>query len=163
VSLQPPPPGAYVPPVYQPGPAPGIRYSGFLARFFAYVIDGFLVGIVVGVPSAFGITLLAVSIDGQRSSMALVGFIVVLLASLVGIAYKPWMWSHGGQTIGYKLMNLRVVRERDGGPISGGQAVGRLLGYIISGIFYLGYIWILFDARRQGWHDKLASTVVIEV
>jgi uncharacterized RDD family membrane protein YckC len=43
------------------------------------------------------------------------------------------------------------------------QAVGRLLGYVVSSILYLGFIWILFDERRQGWHDKLAGTVVIEV
>ena len=62
-----------------------------------------------------------------------------------------------------RVFRLRVVRDRDGGPISGGQASLRLLGYWVNGIvFYIGFAWILIDARRRGWHDLIASTVVIE-
>ena len=63
-----------------------------------------------------------------------------------------------------KMLRLRVVRAADGGPVTGGQAVLRLIGFWISAaVFYLGFIWILFDSQRQGWHDKIASTVMIEV
>jgi uncharacterized RDD family membrane protein YckC len=161
-----PPPVAY-PPVYQQGPAPGIRYSGRAARFVAYLIDGFVISLIAGIPYTFGLTLTVgggTSEDGGAGAMVIIGVVLLLVALLLGVGYKPWMWSRGGQTVGFKVMHLRVVRAHDGGPLSGGQAIGRLFGYIVSAfVFYLGFIWILFDEKRQGWHDKLANTVVIEV
>jgi uncharacterized RDD family membrane protein YckC len=159
----PPPPGAYVPPPYQPGPAPGVRYSSRLGRLIAYMIDGFLMSIIIGIGYMIGGVLLAMGAGGDSGALALLGTVFLLLGVLLGLAYKPWFWSRGGQTPGYRIMRLRVVRQNDGGPVSGMQAVGRLLGYVVSSILYLGFIWILFDERRQGWHDKLAGTVVIEV
>ncbi|HYO44413.1 MAG TPA: RDD family protein [Candidatus Limnocylindrales bacterium] len=174
MSVQPPPPqGVYTPPpvndtppVYQPGPAPGIRYSSRLGRLLAYFIDGFVIGIVAGIPYFIGIMLVTLGVGGQGdgSAMVLIGSLFLLLGFILAVVYKPWMWSRGGQTVGYKVMRLRVVRGSDGGPVSGGQAIGRILGYIVSGfLFSLGFIWIAFDEKRQGWHDKLAGTVVIEV
>ena len=62
-----------------------------------------------------------------------------------------------------KMMGIRVVRDRDGGPITSGQAILRLIGYWVSGlVFCLGYLWILIDKRRRGWHDLIAGTVVVE-
>ena len=62
-----------------------------------------------------------------------------------------------------KMMGIRVVRDRDGGPVTGGQAILRLIGYWVSGfVFYLGYIWIFIDKRKRGWHDLIAGTVVVE-
>jgi len=172
VSVQPPPPqgantpppAAHIPPVAQPGPAPGVRYSSRAGRFIAYVVDGFVIGILVGIPYFVALVLITLGAGGDNRFPAVIGAVILVIALLVGLAYRPWMWSRGGQTVGYMVMRLKVVRAADGGPLSGGQAIGRFLGYIISAaVFYLGFIWILFDAKRQGWHDKLANTVVIEV
>jgi uncharacterized RDD family membrane protein YckC len=143
------------------GPAPGIEYGSRLGRFVAYLVDGFVIALVIGAFYVVGGVALAGGVTGNSGSLALVGGLIILAGIIVAVAWKPWWWTHGGQTPGYRVTGLRVVRERDGGPITAGQAIGRLLCYIISGIFYLGFIWILFDARRQGWHDKLAGTVVI--
>lgn len=161
-----PPPVSYTPPAYQPGPAPGIRYSSRLGRLLAYFIDGFVIGILAGIPYFIGIMLvtLGAGSDSGGGILALVGTVFLVIGFIIAVLYKPWMWSRDGQTVGYKVMRLRVVRASDGGPVSGGQAIGRLLGYIVSGfLFSLGFIWIAFDEKRQGWHDKLAGTVVIEV
>ena len=57
-----------------------------------------------------------------------------------------------------KMFDLMVVRDIDGGPISGGQAILRLVGYWVSGfVLYLGYIWVFVDKRRRGWHDLIAG------
>ena len=93
------------------------------------------------------------------------GFIslVVLIVLVVTIGYFPWFWSRGGATPGMRLMNLRVVRDSDGGPLSVGQALLRLVGYWVSSfVFYLGFIWIFLDKRRRGWHDLIAGTVVVK-
>ena len=159
-----PPPASYTPPSYQPGPAPGIRYSSRLGRFIAYLIDGFVMSAIIFVFYTIGGVLLAMGAGGDSGVLAAIGGVIIVIGALVALAYKPLMWSRGGQTIGYKAMRLRVVRATDGGPVSGVQAIGRLLGYVVSGfLFSLGFIWIAFDEKRQGWHDKLASTVVIEV
>ena len=79
------------------------------------------------------------------------------------LAYFPWFWARDGATPGMRMFGLHVVRDRDGGPISGGQAILRLIGYWVDGlVFYLGYIWILIDKRKRGWHDLIAGTVVVK-
>ena len=62
-----------------------------------------------------------------------------------------------------KMMGIKVVRDKDGGPLTMGQAILRLIGYWVSGfVFYLGYIWIFIDKRQRGWFDLIAGTVVIK-
>ena len=159
---QPPPPANWAPPI-QTGPAPGVNYGGAGARLVAYIVDGFIMGLLYLVFFIVGGILVAVVGSSSTGAGAVVFLVVFLVAAVVLLAWKPYFWSHGGQTPGYRMLRLRVVREIDGGPLSTGQAVGRLFGYLISGmVFDLGFIWVLIDSRRQGWHDKLANTVVIE-
>ena len=91
----------------------------------------------------------------------------MLLAILAFVAfnlvYFPWFWARGGQTPGMRLMAIRVVRDADGGPVSLGAAILRLIGYWINNLtFYIGFAWILVDKRRRGWHDLLAGTCVVD-
>ena len=58
----------------------------------------------------------------------------------------------------------RVVDAKTLGPISTRQAIVRYIGYFVSTFsLFLGFIWVGIDRRKQGWHDKMAGTVVIEV
>lgn len=60
------------------------------------------------------------------------------------------------------ILGLRAVRDRDGRPISGGQAVLRLIGYWVSGVaFCIGFVWIFVDDRKRGWEDLIAGTIVV--
>ncbi len=62
-----------------------------------------------------------------------------------------------------KMMKIKVVRDREGGPLSWGTAILRMIGYWVSGaVFYLGYIWIFIDKWKRGWHDLIAGTVVVK-
>ena len=59
-------------------------------------------------------------------------------------------------------MGVRVADAVTGAPIGYKRALIRRLGYYLGGIvFYLGWLWVLFDSRRQAWHDKLAGSVVV--
>jgi uncharacterized RDD family membrane protein YckC len=100
----------------------------------------------------------------------LIDFIVVLLLSITIIGpliYFPLMWWQKGATLGQMVLNLRVVRAVDGGPIDGGTAFVRFLVFLLESvgtyilIGLLGFIWAAFDQRKQAWHDKAANTVVI--
>jgi uncharacterized RDD family membrane protein YckC len=69
-----------------------------------------------------------------------------------------------GQTIGKRTLNIRVIDMQQGGPIGYGRATVRYLVRIVSGIvFYLGYLWMLWDSEKQCWHDKAANDVVVPV
>jgi uncharacterized RDD family membrane protein YckC len=79
---------------------------------------------------------------------------------IVDFAYFAYFWITSGQTIGKKVMGLKVV------PVGGGKmdivkALLRYVGYFVSSIFLIGFIWILFDKNGQGFHDKIAGTKVV--
>ena len=137
------------------GPAPGLAFAGPGARLVAYIVDIIIVSLVVVLLSILGVAL-AVTIP----PLAILPIVAVIVIPLI---YFPYYWSNSGQTPGMKMMGIRVVRDRDGGPVTSGQAVLRLLGYWVSGaVFYIGYIWIFIDKRKRGWHDLIAGTVVVE-
>lgn len=82
---------------------------------------------------------------------------------LVLAAYGAIMWKLKGTTIGGIVFGLQVVRA-DGRPIDWSTAVVRALACFLSLVVVgLGFIWIAFDDQRQGWHDKIAGTLVVRV
>jgi uncharacterized RDD family membrane protein YckC len=84
-----------------------------------------------------------------------------LIFSLEILVYYLYFWSFLGYTPGKFLLGLIIVR-RDGSKLTLGRAFLRFIGYWVSAIpLFFGFIWIIFDRRRQGWHDKLADTQVI--
>ena len=79
------------------------------------------------------------------------------------IIYFIGMWTWRGQTLGLMVVNAKVVKT-DGKPIDLRAAVIRYLGYLLCGLTLgLGFLLIAFDKRKQGLHDKLAETYVINV
>jgi uncharacterized RDD family membrane protein YckC len=118
---------------------------------------------VIAVRVVFGI-IAAVFGSSGFDLLAGASLIVALLAVFVlSFVYFPYFWAKSGQTPGMQMMHIKVVRDADGGPLTGGMALLRLFGLWVNGfVFYLGYIWVFVDKRRRGWHDLIAGTVVIE-
>jgi uncharacterized RDD family membrane protein YckC len=139
----------------EPGPAPGVEFATPGSRLVAYIVDVLIqFGLFIALLFATGI-LLAIFWP--------LGFVAGLAATIFLFVYFPYFWQKSGQTPGMKLMGIKVVRDKDGGPIGWGSAILRLIGYYISGaVFYIGYIWIFVDKRKRGWHDLIASTVVVK-
>jgi len=148
-------PSTWQAPEPEAGPAPGVVFADPGSRLVAYIID-----IVV----TFGIIIVLVIVTGLAAVITPFLAIVPVLAILVvPLIYFPYYWQKSGQTPGMKMMSIKVVRDSDGGPVSWGAAILRLIGYWVSGaVFYIGYIWIFIDKRKRGWHDLIASTVVIK-
>src|SRR5207237_8965422 len=92
------------------------------------------------------------------------GLLLFYVIALVAVAgYQIYFWGTSGQTIAMRLFHLRVVDATTGAPIGIGRAVVRWLMTIVnSWACYVGWIWVAFDARKQGWHDKIASSVVLQ-
>lgn len=141
------------------------RYAGFVTRLAAFVIDRAIVGLCAAVAvaaidyvlNAFEINQLLGFFNLGWQRMAVLSAGVYLLLS---ITYDIGFWMLAGQTPAKRVMGLRIVRT-DGDRVRAGNAVRREVGYVISGILFLGYLWILIDNRRQGFHDKLAGTIVV--
>ena len=126
--------------------------AGFWVRFFAIIIDSIGIGIVSGILSGL-INSSADPFDTSRSS----------LQTLIGVVYFCYFWSAqgGGQTLGMRVLNIKVVRT-DGSALTILQAFIRYIGLVVSVVcLFIGVIWAAFDANKQGWHDKIAGTYVI--
>jgi uncharacterized RDD family membrane protein YckC len=154
----------------------GIVYGGFWIRFAASIIDSVLVMVVITpllvwiygtgyimdpVNEALGM----VSLDAEETSSFLQfeGTADVLLNYVFPAIAIVLFWIARQATPGKMVLSLRIVDAETLGPISAGQAIGRYLGYYVSTlVFFLGFFWVAWDPRKQGWHDKLARTVVIE-
>ena len=123
----------------------GQRFGAFLVDFLISIIVG-IVGFAIG--SAMG---------GEGQTMNSVFGIAYWIIVLIMVAKR-------GQSPGKIAIGIKIVKM-DGTPIGFGTALLReVLGKIVSAIILLlGYIWILFDGKRQGWHDKIASTYVVKV
>ena len=149
-------PTAWQAPDPEAGPAPGIEFAGFGARLVAYIIDTVVILILaIGLGIIAGLAVFV---------MPLLSILPILAILIVPLVYFPYFWQKSGQTPGKRMMGIKVVRDSDGGPLTWGMAIIRLVGYWVSGlVFYLGYIWIFIDKRKRGWHDLIASTVVIKV
>jgi uncharacterized RDD family membrane protein YckC len=138
------------------GPGGGMEFAGPGERLVGYIVDIIIISVAVIAFTIIGALLAAV--------LPIIGGIAIFIAIIVvPLVYFPYFWSKSGQTPGQKMMGIKVVRDADGGPVTMGSAILRLVGYWISGlVFYLGYIWIFIDKRKRGWFDLIAGTVVIK-
>jgi uncharacterized RDD family membrane protein YckC len=148
-------------------------YAGFWIRVVARLVDA----VILGVPFGVLIGVLAVgsgAIAGNASSSnqnvqgagaAVLGgtFILLYLVILVvTIGYWIYFWGTTGSTLAMRLLRLRIVDANTGGPIGMARAAVRFLMSIVNTwACYIGWIWVAFDPRKQGWHDKAANSVVI--
>jgi uncharacterized RDD family membrane protein YckC len=136
-----------------------LEYVGFWARVGAAIIDSLLILAIVGPLTywAFGPSYFTIGSTGTFGH--LVDFLInaVLPAAAVII-----FWVYRQATPGKIAVGARIVDERTGGRPSTGQLIGRYFAYYVSIIpFGLGLLWVAFDSRKQGWHDKLAHTLVV--
>jgi uncharacterized RDD family membrane protein YckC len=133
-------------------------YVGLWERFLAFAVDTLILFIVL-VPvvlSIYGRDYLA------RSTSGYAGFWDFVLQVVVPAVAVVLFWRFYGATPGKIAIGARIVDARSGGAPSTGRLVGRYLAYLISAVpLFLGFAWIAIDRRKQGWHDKIAGTLVI--
>ena len=148
------------------GPAPGLVYGGFWIRTLAYLLDTLLLtGAAIGLASVTGIAFFTVT-TREFHSATFNSVSVFASPTLAGFAlwfvYFCGLWTLAGLTVGMAPFGLRVVRAADGKRLGPGRAIGRFFGLLLSFVVLLiGVIWVAADRSKQGWHDKLARTVVV--
>lgn len=121
-----------------------MAYVGLGSRFVAFIIDVLLAFVVIGPLALFGLR----------------GFLFeALLPALAVLAF----WRRYGATPGKMAVGARIVDAKTGGAPSTARLVARYAAYLVSMLpLFLGFAWIAIDRRKQGWHDKIAGTVVID-
>ncbi len=139
-----------------------VTVIGFGRRLTATLIDGLLIVFLTFVLTVV-IGFVAIIIGSfAPNDPTPFDSLIIISAAIVSIIYYVRAWAQSGQTTGKALLGMRVI-STDGSPVSWGQSFLRYIGYIISGaVFSLGFLWLAFDRKRQGWHDKIARTYVIE-
>ena len=144
-------------------------------RLVARIIDIVIIGFIIVVLTIVGVAGLVSGSDNGDGALAVsaffLGFGGLAFFAIILVLYEPTLIALKGQTPGKMAMRIMVARAEDGGVPGWGKAIGRwilpgLLGLIpaVGGLLaLLVYISLLWDDRRQGWHDKMGATVVIDV
>ncbi|HSB09598.1 MAG TPA: RDD family protein [Blastocatellia bacterium] len=132
--------------------------AGFGLRYGAWMFD-FLITLIATMLFTFAVTAASRrSVVGSNSDLLIVAGLTLLLIVLNFVVLA----GAGGQTAGMRILGVYIVRV-DGTPFTlKHAAVRHLIGYPLSmAAFFLGFLWMLWDPRQQGWHDKLARTIVV--
>lgn len=123
------------------------KYAGFWIRFLAALIDGIVLGAV-----SYILGLASTEVFSSQW----------IMQNLLGFLYFIVLTGLWGQTLGKMVIGVRVVRTSGStagwGAIVLRETIGKFVSIIV---LLLGYIWAGFDKHKQGWHDKMADTVVI--
>jgi uncharacterized RDD family membrane protein YckC len=156
-----------------PHPAPGAlsdrAVADMSARFGARLLDGFiLIGLVIPIGLVSRLVDVAISFGTFRSLGPPLSTLLSAMFIVVWFGYEPMMTAKFGATIGKRALKIAVVRADDGGIPGWGSALLRSLIPFLGLFFcYVGqtlvYLSPFFDSsgRRQGWHDRVASTLVV--
>ena len=141
-----------VPSVEPTMPFVAAEYMGFWIRFGAAIIDGLVTSFITFI-------------------FAFIGRVGVPALAMIPIFWLlvPWLYHWlfiglKGQTLGKMAVGIKVVNADGSIPGLGVAALREVLGKIVSSIvIYIGFLWIIWDREKQGWHDKIASTHVVRV
>jgi uncharacterized RDD family membrane protein YckC len=167
----PPGPVGYGPQAYPTGYALPLRtdYTVWSKRVVAYLIDYaptyigliiFCVGYVFWIASIARSTGSTVDLSGGAAPM-IVGTLI-MLASMVWTAYNRWFVAgRTGQSLGKRVTRIRLIGEPSDAPIGPMNAFIRDILHVLDGFAYVGYLWPLWDDKKQTFSDKIMRTIVV--
>ena len=149
----------------QPGFSPFGPYAGWGTRLGAYIIDA-LLAVAAGI--VFIIVGVVISASADAGEVNPIGVLISILGYIVIVGFQIWNFvikqGSTGYSIAKGMLGIKVVGENTGQPLgTGGGFVRWLMHTFIDGaICYLGFLWPLWDQKKQTWGDKVASSVVIQ-
>ena len=133
------------------------EYAGFWSRVGASLIDAILL-LMITIPIS-----MIIYDDFLKNESIILGPADFLINYAFPFISVVLFWLYKGATPGKLALNLKIVDATTGENISLGQSIGRYFAYIPASIpLLLGIFWVGWDRKKQGWHDKLAKTVVIK-
>lgn len=132
-------------------------YAGFWIRVLASLVDTLLLMIVI---APIALTFFGTGFFTGTAELGLVGNLInYILPAVVIILF----WIYKSATPGKMICGIEIIDEKTGGKLSPGQSILRYVGYYVSSIvLLLGFLWVIWDGKKQGWHDKMAGTLVVK-
>lgn len=139
----------------------GLRFVGFASRFIARIIDNVLI-FLFSLLGVFLLVVIGISFV-PLGALTGAGFVAVLFYPIIlGIYYYIYFTGKYSTTFGKQAMNAHVCKTDETKPIGYLKSFARYIGHYVNLLtFLIGYLWIIFDKRKQGFHDKIAGTVVV--
>ena len=136
-----------------------LEYAGFWIRLGAAVIDGIIFLLILFI-LRYDVFLKFIALMLPPATFITIAIIVPWV---IHIAYFVSLWAWRGQTPGMMITGIKIIRT-DSSPLTWQYALLRYLGCLVSTIIlFIGFIWIAFDSRKQGLHDKIADTYVVKL
>jgi uncharacterized RDD family membrane protein YckC len=133
------------------------RYAGLVSRSAAYVLDGLIVAVMAGAATlTFALVASVLGSQGRELAWMVLSTYVVFLPTIMAL-YCSAFWIVAGRTPGQAVFGLRVI-GRDGRPP---RLIAGLVRALLLAYLPVVALWLLFDRRHQGLHDKLARTSVV--
>lgn len=161
-------------PYGQQGYPPPYPYSHWIKRVGARLIDG-LIAMAILIPAYIGLFWALSDLEtttdqfGNSTTTGDVqpgGIVLMIVFALASIGFSIWnvfiRQGRTGYSIGKSVLGIKLIGEVDGQPIGGAMAFVREICHILDGFCYIGYLWPLWDAKRQTFADKIIKTVVID-
>jgi len=134
-------------------------YAGFWIRFVASLIDTLFLVVIMST------ALFAIYGEAYFSAERTGSFGIwdVFFSYIMPIIIVIVFWIYRSGTPGKLILGIKIVDQKTGGKLTVGQSVLRYIGYYISMLpLMLGFLWVAFDKKKQGWHDKISGTVCIK-
>jgi uncharacterized RDD family membrane protein YckC len=150
------------------GPAVRHDFASWFQRVGASLIDGVVVSILPALCYGIAAGTSETSVDafGTTTSEP-TGFGIFLIFLGLIAQFAIWFWNRAwrqgrtGQSLGKSALGIRLVKEDTGQAAGVGLTVGREFAHILDGFFYLGYLWPLWDEKKQTFADKICGTLVV--
>jgi len=80
----------------------------------------------------------------------------------LGVVCYFWLGNSLGGTPGKRILGLRVLSASDQSNLGLRRGLIRYLVFLVGGfLFYLGWLWVIWDNKNQAWHDKAADSLVV--
>ena len=173
---QPPPPAGYQPPQQPYGATPQGTpwggYAGWWSRVGATILDSLIGFAIAIIPIGLGAFLAFKDsetdpLTNTTTGVEPIGVIIMVLGYVLIFAFQIWntVFRQGrkGQTLGKQIVGIQVVKADTGQFLGAGTAFLRwLMSAILGGLCFLDYLWPLWDAKKQTWHDMIVGSVVIK-
>ena len=135
-----------------------VRYMGFWIRFLASIIDSIWLLLLT---LALGFMIYGAIYF--ESSKLYQGWADIFISYVLPFILTILFWYFKSATPGKMILGMKIVDAKTMEKPSTGKLVGRYLSYYISMIpLCLGFFWVAWDPKKQGWHDKIAGTLVIK-
>ncbi len=136
--------------------------ASFEARLLAFLVDWVLIILLSLTAFVTGIRQINLDYSYDLDGLFIILVQVYLVLLFFASTYFLFLLGYSGKTIGKMLLKIKVVKE-DGSDIGFYESAKRWFGYIVSMIpLFLGFLWALFDDKKQSFHDKIANTIVIK-